>query len=246
VIVSIRQSMVSGLISAGIGFGAAVVATVRSPTDRRRGAVQHFAAGAVFAVVAGKLLPDITERSAPVQMITGLGLVAALIVVLKVATRRASGKQQAITRLEVLITPATTLLITGLLLGIAGAAGFEHAVPLKVALTVELIFLNLAVVVVLQEREESPGKIIGTAVILGSFAVVGALAGAILLADLAREWIVVPLTFGVATLIYLVTEALLIEARKNPETPLITAALFVGFLGFLIAEVLTMSHASIG
>lgn len=38
------------------------------------------------------------------------------------------------------------------------------------------------------------------------------------------------------TLLYLVTEELLVEAHEKPDTPLISATFFVGFLGLLLVE----------
>jgi ZIP family zinc transporter len=42
------------------------------------------------------------------------------------------------------------------------------------------------------------------------------------------------LSFGLAALMFLVTEELLVEAHEEPETPLSPAMFFVGFLLFLI------------
>lgn len=42
------------------------------------------------------------------------------------------------------------------------------------------------------------------------------------------------LSFGLAALLFLVTEELLIEAHEEIETPLLTLAFFVGFLLFLL------------
>jgi len=42
------------------------------------------------------------------------------------------------------------------------------------------------------------------------------------------------LSFGLAALMYLVTEELLVEAHKEPETPMATGMFFLGFLVFLI------------
>ncbi len=38
------------------------------------------------------------------------------------------------------------------------------------------------------------------------------------------------LGFGVASLLYLVTEELLAEAHEEPDTPLVTSTFFAGFL----------------
>jgi zinc transporter ZupT len=45
-------------------------------------------------------------------------------------------------------------------------------------------------------------------------------------------------TTGGAALLYLVTEELLVEAHEEPETPLLTAMFFVGFVALLVSEML--------
>ena len=44
------------------------------------------------------------------------------------------------------------------------------------------------------------------------------------------------LAFGVAALLYLVTEELLVEAHETEDTPLATATFFAGFLALLLLE----------
>ena len=44
------------------------------------------------------------------------------------------------------------------------------------------------------------------------------------------------LTFGLMALLYLVTEELLVEAHEKPDSPLISAMFFVGFLGLLLLD----------
>ena len=46
------------------------------------------------------------------------------------------------------------------------------------------------------------------------------------------------LAFGVAALLYLVTEELLVEAHEVPETALVTSIFFVGFLLLLLIDLL--------
>ena len=53
---------------------------------------------------------------------------------------------------------------------------------------------------------------------------------------LPPDWIVGFLAFGLMALLYLVTEELLVEAHEKPDTPLISAMFFVGFLGLLLIE----------
>lgn len=44
------------------------------------------------------------------------------------------------------------------------------------------------------------------------------------------------MSFGVTTLLYLVTEELLVKAHEVDETPLLTSMFFVGFLALLLVE----------
>jgi len=42
------------------------------------------------------------------------------------------------------------------------------------------------------------------------------------------------LSFGLAALLFLVTEELLTEAHEGPESPWLTSSFFLGFLVFLL------------
>ena len=67
---------------------------------------------------------------------------------------------------------------------------------------------------------------------------IGATVGVTLLAGLAGPELVAVLAFGVAALLYLVTEELLVEAHEVPETVLVTSIFFVGFLLLLVIALL--------
>lgn len=63
---------------------------------------------------------------------------------------------------------------------------------------------------------------------------VSALAGGTALSHLSGGWMEVILSFGLAALLYLVTEELLREAHEEGETRIGTTLFFAGFLLFLI------------
>jgi ZIP family zinc transporter len=63
---------------------------------------------------------------------------------------------------------------------------------------------------------------------------VSAVLGATVLRGLTGGAMEVVLSFGLAALLYLVTEELLREAHEERETALGTAMFFVGFLAFLV------------
>ena len=44
------------------------------------------------------------------------------------------------------------------------------------------------------------------------------------------------LAFGIAALLYLVIEELLVEAHETPETNVVTSIFFVGFLAVLLLD----------
>ena len=58
--------------------------------------------------------------------------------------------------------------------------------------------------------------------------------GVTLLHNLRGEALELVLSFGLAALLFLVTEELLVEAHEEAETPLLTATFFGGFLLFLL------------
>ena len=67
---------------------------------------------------------------------------------------------------------------------------------------------------------------------------VGAGLGAYFLTRVSDLVLDAVMSFGVAALLYLVTEELLTEAHEVDETPLLTAMFFVGFIGLLMIEML--------
>ena len=69
---------------------------------------------------------------------------------------------------------------------------------------------------------------------LGLLFVFFAALGATLLSHLPHFLLEMVLSFGLAALLFLVTEELLVEAHEEKETPLLTASFFGGFLLFLI------------
>jgi ZIP family zinc transporter len=124
--------------------------------------------------------------------------------------------------------------IDGLLIGIGFIAGQKEGILLTVALAVEVFVFSLAVTSTLRNKNISKGK---TFLIMASMAMlflIGTMLGATLLSNLTANWLEIILSFGLAALLYLVTEELLTEAYEMKESPWLTSAFFVGFLLFLI------------
>lgn len=126
------------------------------------------------------------------------------------------------------------VLVDGFLIGLGFAAGAKEGKLLTLALTVELLSLGLAIAAELGQRGFSRGRAMRTTAALSFLILPGAALGATLLHGLSEALLEIVLSFGLAALLYLVTEELLVEAHEDPETPLITATFFAGFLLFLI------------
>jgi ZIP family zinc transporter len=215
-------------------LAGAIIAAFRPPRALYRSFIQHLAAGVVFSVVAVELLPSIIhQRGALVEVFVGF----ALGVVAMLAMRSFSHKLEANGRespLGLLVGVGIDILLDGFLISVSFAAGAKEGQLLTLALTMELLSLGLAVATALGKNEKSRRKIILTTGLLFLIIVVGAGLGAIVIPFLSASLLEVLLSFGLAALLYLVTEELLVEAHEEPETPAASGMFFLGFLIFLL------------
>lgn len=214
-------------------LAGAFFAALRPPGAKVRSALQHFAAGIVFSVVAVELMPDVMREHKPVPVVIGFVVGIGVMLGIRSLTRRAEGRAQVAAGsmpVAMLVAMGIDILIDGFLIGIGFAAGEKTGRLLTFALTVELLSLALALVVTLRKTGVPLAKVIVTAALLALLIIVGAIAGATLLQGISETGMEVVLSFGLAALLFLVTEELLVEAHEVPETPLITACFFIGFL----------------
>lgn len=219
-------------------FGAAV-SLFRPPPAHFRGILQHFAAGVVFSVCAVELLPEIIKRHAPGYVILGFVLGVAAMLLIRSLTGSATGEEsKAKVSTPLIVAIGVDVLLDGFLIGIGQATGEKQGLLLTAALTTELLSLGLAVALELKENGFTKEKSLKTVVLLSLLLPLGATVGLLVLSHAADFVMETVLSFGLAALLFLVTEELLIEAHKEPETLAATASFFVGFLIFLILGML--------
>ena len=218
------------VIAAGIG---AAFAAYRPPGPRVRSAIQHLAAGVLFAAAAGELLPSLKEQHTAVPVVIGGAIGVALMLLIRWLGEKATGPIALITMVGV------DIFIDGLVLGIGFASGGTAGIVLTIALTLEILFVGLAVAAVLST---TPGRlsgrtaIIGVTVGLAFFLPVGALVG-LPAGALPGPWLAGLFSFGLVALLYLVTEELLVEAHQEErDTAAATVLFFVGFLSLIVIE----------
>jgi ZIP family zinc transporter len=136
--------------------------------------------------------------------------------------------------MSLLVAVGIDFLLDGLLLGVGFAAGARIGLLLALAEAAEQLSVGLALAGELTRAGLPSGRVIMIVTALGSLVFVTAVAGATVLHGLRGGAMEIVLSFGLAALLYLVTEELLREAHEERETPVGTAMFFVGFLAFLM------------
>lgn len=224
-----RDLLLITLIPVVFATVGGALAVYRVPGASVTSAVQHFAAGVVFAAAAGELMPDLVHRAALMSTTIGGACGIGLMLAVKAIAGRARGER------SLLAVTAFDIFIDGVILGIGFAAGQKEGVLLTIALTVEILFLGVSIAVNLRNAKGTPGRSIaitgGVALLLPVGAAIG-----LPVATGAAELVNGLFSFALMALLYLVTEELLVEAHKLEERPWITSTFFAGFLFLLLAE----------
>lgn len=215
-----------------------------------RSAILHFASGVVFSVVAVELLPDVIRMHEPVQIVIGFSIGIVTMLGIRYVTEMAQQPQEQVVSIgqqnqersvssirpmmATLIAIAVDIFIDGLLLGIGFSAGVKEGKLLAFALSVEVLSLALATSTSFVDKGIQRSVVLKVIIGFAILFFLSALLGGSLLHNLSDEWMEIILSFGLAALLFLVTEELLKEAHEEKESPLLTAAFFFGFLLFLI------------
>jgi ZIP family zinc transporter len=229
-------------IPAVVALLGGVMASVWSPSHQTRSLIQHFAAGVVLAALAVELLPEISREHAPGWvLIASFALGSLFMYGLKLWTMRLE-HQEAASGIEAAQSLGMGLLLAtfidvatdGFIIGAGFAAGGETGLILALGLSVELLFLGLA----LTSEVLSGWRIVAIAGALGATVLTFAIVGNYLLAGASPAVIGAALAFSAAALLYLVTEELLMEAHTVEEKPISTLVLFSGFLVFWSIQLL--------
>jgi len=213
-----------------------VISILKQPSEKFISIVQHFAAGLVFAAVAIELLPRIIDQSKFYLSIGFIVGVALMITVKKVSSHFNEKNPSASQALPValLIAVAIDIFIDGLLIGISFVADSHSGVVIALALALEILFIGLATTATMASKQINKVKAIIIIIIIALLVPFGSILGFAVVSQMSQHAQLLILSFGVAALLYLVTEELLAEAHKVEETVLATSAFFIGFLALLI------------
>jgi ZIP family zinc transporter len=228
------------LIPAVVALGGGIMAAYWKPSPHSRSLIQHFAAGVVLAALSVELLPEIAREHAPGPVLIGAFALGSLFMYgLKLWTEHlehqdeAAGVAVGIGR-GLLLATFIDVAVDGFIIGAGFAAGGETGPILAIGLSVELLFLGLA----LTSDATRSWRIVALSGALGAVVMLCALLGQALLSGVSPAVLAGTLSFSAAALLYLVTEELLMEAHTVPEKPVSTLVLFGGFLSFWSIQLL--------
>jgi len=235
---SLSKVLIYAVLPAIAVVVGALIALLRQPGAGLRSAVQHFAAGTVFSVLAVELLPDLMHRRLPWPTLIGFTLGVAFMLALKWFGERSEVSEDGRDTRGLLTAMGVDVVLDGALIGLSFAAGEKQGLLLTIGLVLELFFLGVSCATSMRGAGKTAARISFTAAILGVGLLVGAGAGAVVLGSVTPLYIDASLAFGVAALLYLVTEELLVEAHEESETPVQTAMFFLGFILLFMIDML--------
>ncbi|WP_031428517.1 ZIP family metal transporter [Flavimarina sp. Hel_I_48] len=215
-------------------FGG-IISVIKEPSTKVRSAILHFAAGVIFSVVSVELLPDIMARHDVLEIATGFGAGVFLMLGIRyfLEPKKEKGNEPGFPTAFIVVI-AVDLIIDGVLMGIGFATSRETGTFLAIAISIELLSLGMATSITLAGSNVNRTQTILTNLGLSALVLGSTLLSAFSLVGISAGYLEVILAFGLAALLFLVTEELLVEAHENRQNPMLTAAFFGGFLLFML------------
>ncbi len=225
--------IIAMLIPAIVASFGGVLAIFWNPSHNARSLIQHFAAGVVLAALAVEVLPELGREHAPAWILIGSFAVGGILMYLmklwsiSLESQESNSGSNAF-NYGLIAATFIDVAVDGFIIGAGFAAGGNTGLVLALGLSVELLFLGLALV-----SDTIKGwRVLVMTLLLAGVVLTCTLLGNYLLAGASTSVISAILAFGVAALLYLVTDELLIEAHVVEEKPSSTLWLFAGFLVF--------------
>ena len=232
---ALRQVLTYAPIPVVATIVGGIVPMFYSPGPRLRSFIQHFAAGLIFAAVSAELLPKMLEAHSLSATVTGFVVGVGLMLGIKwISERRGQfGLLEGGKSSSLVFAAGIDYVVDGLLVGIGFVLGAKSGGLLTFALSIEGMFLALAVSSALHKKKSvTATRTIVTSVVFGLLFAAGAVSGAAVFSRLSGFVHAAMLAFGAAALTYLVTEELLVEAHDDhvPEDAVTVALFFAGFV----------------
>jgi ZIP family zinc transporter len=200
--------------------------------------LQHLAAGIIFSVVAVEILPDVIHRQQPLLLTIGFSAGVAFMLLLahlsEHGEERSESPRPARLPLTLIAGVSLDVFLDGLILALTLHTLSSAGKLLSMALSVELLSVGLTLTGTLRKRRFSRPFIFLLNLGVFSMLAIGTLTGLLGLPFLPESALDLVLSFGLAALLFLVTEELLVESHREVDTHVSTIFFFGGFLVFLL------------
>ena len=217
-----------GTVPVIAGLVGGLIAAYRPPGAQLRSAVQHFAAGVVLAAAAFELLVPLRKADLFVA-VAGFVIGVAVMIAVRAAADAASSRG----KMGLLAVSVVDAAIDGVVIGVGFASGGSTGPLLVVALTLEVLFLGIAIAASFEDGTPKWTRI-AASTSLGVALMLGSVIGALTLGGASETTKHFVYAFGAVVFIFLVTEELLVEAHEVRERLFSPAYLTAGFIAFLI------------
>lgn len=242
--VDLWQVFVWSLLPVAATLCAILVALTHRPSAGARSALQHLAAGIVFAAVATEIVPEMLAGGHVLAVASGFAAGVALMFGVRLAgdamsSANTTKSSASASGWSMLMATGIDLAIDGLLIGLGFAISTASGVLLTLAVAFEVLFVSLGLSATLADRGRPVRFIALSLGVMALLTLICMLLGASLLSSLEPAWKVVVLSFGSAALLYLVSEELLVEAHADGADSVLGSMLFfVGFGASLVGSML--------
>ena len=200
--------------------------------------LQHLAAGIIFSVVSVEILPDVIHRQQPTLLTIGFSTGVAFMLLLAHVSDHGemvegSGRKRKIP-LALFAGVGVDVFLDGLILALTIHTLASAGRLLSLALSVELLSVGLTLTGTLRKLNYTRSFIFLLNFGVFSMLAFGTILGMVGLPYLPDSALDLVLSFGLAALLFLVTEELLVESHREVDTHISTVLFFAGFLVFLL------------
>ncbi len=167
----------------------------------------------ILAALAVELLPDIANEHATPEVIIGSFALGSLFMyglklwTIRLEHRNAAAAASSASGVGLLVAAFIDIAVDGFIIGAGFAANGEAGTILALGLSVELLFLGMA----LASEAVKGRRVVALSTALGLTVLLFAVLGSVLLAGASQQLIGGVLAFSAAALLYLVTEELLMR-----------------------------------
>lgn len=211
------MAMILPIVSLYAGIGLKYIFPFN---DKQLCGFHHFTAGIIFAAVAFELIPSLSHFEHRQSIIVGFILGVLLMLAIKEYHQEGA----------LVGAIAIDLCIDGLLVAIGFVFGAQGGMVLLFGLVLETLSLGVSTSCLLTDRYGyGVSGCLKVSAGLSTAMIAGYAIGWFSAMQLSSTYLAGLIGFGISSLLYIVTEELLVEAHKLEDTPLATAMFFVGF-----------------